>query len=614
MSKSISFIFVALLAAQAVGQNADAGKVQVGAVINASGPPTPVRLTPASGKFPVFNGTTLVSSAPSMPTVPGTVALEQEFNVKSLGAAGDAWKLVNCTTASGSPTLTQPADNDEPGCAITSGSPVVTFPVSGYAARYRAGMTVTGTGIPASTFIASLNIPAGTMTLTNNATASGTETMSIYSRPFAAGDIGKLIWCVNPATRATVLNTTITAVSADGISCTCGANASATLSGTGSVVFGTDDTAAFVAANQSMWLYKKATMRIPAGGYITKQRIIYDNTPNAKENMEVAGAGSFCTVIYMHPTWTAGSEVGGGDMIYNISKISGISIDGNGFNFSGGAADKLIVNPYVAYDVAASVYGKQPLFYMTTANCTLTDCVAENGVGAGFYAANTANFVNCRAGGNASYSFDLSAAHGSRLVNCYGAVSTSGAIRMASTLNLWISNSIFLGTATTYAAQITGTSEVWLANCQMTNSGGNAGGLSIASGGIGRLTNCKMSGSTLFALSNSGTAYDGGGNTLEGAGLSGVFSGRVYAGSGAVDFGNLTPGAEDTQTITVTGAATTGSPSVELGWSAALEDFIVVKQAWVSAANTVSIRVANTSALSTINPASLTASATVRTP
>lgn len=73
----------------------------------------------------------------------------------------------------------------------------------------------------------------------------------------------------------------------------------------------------------------------------------------------------------------------------------------------------------------------------------------------------------------------------------------------------------------------------------------------------------------------------------------------------------MAAGAEDTQTVTVTGCRTTNTgASVDLGWSAALESGIVIKQSRVSAANTVSITARNTTA-GTVDPAVLTCRVTV---
>ncbi len=84
----------------------------------------------------------------------------------------------------------------------------------------------------------------------------------------------------------------------------------------------------------------------------------------------------------------------------------------------------------------------------------------------------------------------------------------------------------------------------------------------------------------------------------------------VFSAAAALDFPSIAAGAEATLTIAVAGAATANTPSVALGWSAALPDGIVVKQAWVSAAGTVSIRVANITA-GAIDPGAVNCRATV---
>ena len=78
----------------------------------------------------------------------------------------------------------------------------------------------------------------------------------------------------------------------------------------------------------------------------------------------------------------------------------------------------------------------------------------------------------------------------------------------------------------------------------------------------------------------------------------------------SLDFGSIAAGAEATLTITVIGALTADTPTVSLGWSAALESGIIVKQAWVSATNTVSVTVINVEGTA-IDPAAVTCRATV---
>lgn len=96
--------------------------------------------------------------------------------------------------------------------------------------------------------------------------------------------------------------------------------------------------------------------------------------------------------------------------------------------------------------------------------------------------------------------------------------------------------------------------------------------------------------------------------TLNVGGTNGTTSDLIASATATVDYTSIAAGTEQTQTITVTGAAV--GDSVSLGWGAVLPDGIVVKQYWVSATNTVSIRVRNETA-GAIDPASQTVRATV---
>ena len=78
-----------------------------------------------------------------------------------------------------------------------------------------------------------------------------------------------------------------------------------------------------------------------------------------------------------------------------------------------------------------------------------------------------------------------------------------------------------------------------------------------------------------------------------------------FTGEAALDFPEIAAGAEATLTVTVTGVTVAGRFAVQVGWSAQLEDGIILKQAWVSGNNNVSIRLRNVTA-SPINPVSIT--------
>lgn len=84
----------------------------------------------------------------------------------------------------------------------------------------------------------------------------------------------------------------------------------------------------------------------------------------------------------------------------------------------------------------------------------------------------------------------------------------------------------------------------------------------------------------------------------------------IGSASFSIDFGSVNSGDEATVQVSVPCAGTTGTPSVALGWSAALPSGLVIKQARVTALNQVSITARNVSG-STIGAATVTGRATV---
>jgi hypothetical protein len=78
----------------------------------------------------------------------------------------------------------------------------------------------------------------------------------------------------------------------------------------------------------------------------------------------------------------------------------------------------------------------------------------------------------------------------------------------------------------------------------------------------------------------------------------------------SLDYPSIAAGTDASLTITVSGAATANTQTVHLGWSAALPAGVVVKQAYVSGANTVTITLTNISA-SAVDPAAITCRASV---
>lgn len=78
----------------------------------------------------------------------------------------------------------------------------------------------------------------------------------------------------------------------------------------------------------------------------------------------------------------------------------------------------------------------------------------------------------------------------------------------------------------------------------------------------------------------------------------------------SLDWPSISAGADSSLTITVTGADPTNTPTVRLGWSAALPAGVVVKQARVSASNTVTITLTNISG-SPVDPSAVTVRAAI---
>ena len=87
----------------------------------------------------------------------------------------------------------------------------------------------------------------------------------------------------------------------------------------------------------------------------------------------------------------------------------------------------------------------------------------------------------------------------------------------------------------------------------------------------------------------------------------------MLTASASITWPALSATSTSTQTITVTGADPAVTPSVHLGWSAALATGLECAQAWVSATNVVSISLRNNTG-STITPGAVTVRATVHMP
>lgn len=72
-----------------------------------------------------------------------------------------------------------------------------------------------------------------------------------------------------------------------------------------------------------------------------------------------------------------------------------------------------------------------------------------------------------------------------------------------------------------------------------------------------------------------------------------VVTKMMRTATASLDYPSIAANSEETLTVSVAGVVAATTPGVQLGWSAALPDGVTVKQAWVSANDTVSIRVRN---------------------
>jgi hypothetical protein len=221
-------------------------------------------------------------------TTPGTssqaaiAALGQpSFYAANYGSLCDGKTLTDVTTASASAVVSSSSytfTQADVGKQVTIFAGTVTSragtlvsganTITGLAAQ--TGMVinyrVTGTGVPNNTFLMDV-LPTTTATMTNNATSSGSPTLSFFPR----------------------INTTIISVSAG--SATLNTNMLASFTANAVMTFGTDDTAALQAADTAANALGGGTIRLPLGMCITTAPVIIDT------NVSMIGEGEGASII-----------------------------------------------------------------------------------------------------------------------------------------------------------------------------------------------------------------------------------------------------------------------------------------------------------------------------
>lgn len=397
--------------------------------------------------------------------------------------------------------------------------------------------------------------------------AGGVGYITSSTANFQASDVGKVIWAVTGDTSGTVLvQTTIASIvsstrvnlASGGV----GANTGLV------VVWGTDDTAALQAAstaavamyhggggstNAIQLTSNPPTIYCPAGGYIF-QKLPFDFT---KQGYAFAGPnfiGDGANATYFYPSANydftttyanRGMMVSGG---YGYQAImSGWTLDGTNCARPSGAA----------YYYGAELNAK-----------TISDVVVTgfnaSGVGGGIICEAT-NVIGCTAAGNAVAGwifepgpttvvgglfsnsnpasavvtgFSTPTINGS--ISFHGTTFDEPGLQVLNSLNVSLHGCTIYGGDPNGCLYVDGTSSVYIYGGTIGAFGTptNATGLKIASGGLVAAYGAYIYGrGSSYALNNSGTFIDGGGNTIVNN-----TSSNVFTGSGTIEsaFNNTT--------------------------------------------------------------------------
>lgn len=397
--------------------------------------------------------------------------------------------------------------------------------------------------------------------------AGGSGYITSATANFKAGDVGKVIWAVTGDTSGTVLvQTTIASVvsstrvnlASGGV----GANTGLV------VVWGTDDTAALQAAStaavavyhggggstNTIQLTNNPVIYCPAGGYIF-QKLPFDFTKQgyAFAGPNIIGDGANATYFYPSANYdTSTTYANRGIMIsggYGYQAVySGWTLDGTNAVRSG-----------ATYLYGAELNAK-----------TISDVVVTgfNGYGSAMYGgiiSEATNVVGCTAVSNTCYGWVFTPGPttvvGGLFSNCTpssavvtgfstptinGSISFHGTtfdepgLQVLNSLNVSLHGCTIYGGDPNGCLYVDGTSSVYIYGGTIGAFGTptNATGLKIASGGLVAAYGAYIYGrGSSYALNNSGTFIDGGGNTIVNN-----TSSNVFTGSGTIEsaFNNTT--------------------------------------------------------------------------
>ena len=372
---------------------------------------------------------------------------------------------------------------------------------------------------------------------------ASTTTLTSATANFVQDDVGKIVYAIKSYYGTVMALGVITSVTnATSIVCT-GINGAQVGSTDAGLVWGTDDTNALVSA----WAAANAVtlsgntpsvLYVPGGGYIFSKRVFeQNNTPG----ISIIGDGPRKTIFYPHPSFdftTVNPNSGmltaytGGDP--SLAEIADFSINGCLINFSAVSTgdQKYLIALYgrYAHDIIVEKCG--------------AGNPSPNGVGGIYQAAHvTRNVISVANVGNPSWALSLG-----NLYDCLTSNGSTGYVVFNTNYDTYSGSSLtmtncFADEAGTEPLQIENSTGVLFTGCQFFSKYGGGvavavdgtsiarfvgcnfgpffysalgcGGLSVASGGIAYIDSCDLRNNTGgYAITNNGTVYDLGGNSI----------------------------------------------------------------------------------------------------
>jgi hypothetical protein len=361
---------------------------------------------------------------------------------------------------------------------------------------------------------------------------NGTTTVTSATAAFTSDDVGKVIWGVYDAGPGELTLAKTTIVSVTNSTTIVVANAATSSWPVVTLVWGTDDTAAlqaaFAAADAAT---PDGEVFLPPGGYIVSSKpFSYGTGPGPA----IRGSGARKSVIYLTSDYTIGAA---GSGVINTTgnttsvRVSGIGIDGSGlYNrgslFSGindaGSDTRLSqirVRRMGNQGIGVNTPGGRGFYYSDV----LTDYCW---IGQWLSVAGSGTYRECLSTNCNGYSLYLQGVRGGlslenstwvKVIGGFYDESTAGTIVIEDSEEVTLIGVHAVSASAVYSLALTSNSIVKAIGCELLpwTTANNRGGASIAAGSTLYATMCRFSNAgNLYGLSNSGTFFDCGGNTV----------------------------------------------------------------------------------------------------